>query len=529
MRNAAGFLPPGAPFYGIPQGSVFAVDGAGLGPAEAVSREASADSPLGRELAAVSIKITAAGGTAVDAILYSVSANRVTAILPAAAPVGNGTVVLTYDGRASAAVPIRIVASAFGFSSVDGSGVGGAAPRIGGVEGDRVAFLNAANPGETLVFEGTGLGADSNDETMPIDGAANLADLPFEVYFGYVKAEVTYRGRSKRPGWDRVDVVVPEGIDGCYTSVYSKTRGDVVSNTVTVAVAPAAAGRVCKEFGFRPTNYEEVFSRSAVNAAWYYLGQFITSIPATGPIPASTTVTDAANAQFVRYDTFQFSNYGGRGEPGYGSCVVTTALGELVVVPIEIKALDAGPSIGLTLPNGNEIRLPKQTPITSYVYSSGPPTRPLFIPAGGGTFKFSAPGGEDVGAHEATIRTTAPVRWTNRSMITAVNRSSNLEITWTGGEEDSYLIIYGASTNGANPPLITSFNCAERTSAGRFVVPRDILASMGPSFAVPGPFSIPTGQLALINYRIPAKFEAQGIDVGNISYYVWDATQVTYQ
>ena len=110
-----------------------------------------------------------------------------------------------------------------------------------------------------------------------------------------------------------------------------------------------------------------------------------------------------------------------------------------------------------------------------------------------------------------------------------MNRSSNLEIAWTGGEDDSYVVLYGASGNGANPPLITSFNCAARAAAGRFVVPRDILASMIPSFAVPGPFSIPTGQLAVIHYRFPAKFEAPGIDVGNISFYVWDAILLNYQ
>ena len=200
VRNAAGFLPPGAPFYGIAQGSVFVADGLGLGPGDAVSREASTETPLSREMAGVSIKIMAAGGTAFDALLYSVSPTRVTAIVPSAVPIGNATLVLTYDGRVSAPAPLRIVSSAFGFATVDGSGVGGAAPRIGGIEGDRVAFLNAANPGEKLLFEGTGLGAVSGDETVPIGERANLAELSFEVYFGNVKAEVVYRGRSARPG-----------------------------------------------------------------------------------------------------------------------------------------------------------------------------------------------------------------------------------------------------------------------------------------------------------------------------------------
>jgi hypothetical protein len=45
-----------------------------------------------------------------------------------------------------------------------------------------------------------------------------------------------------------------------------------------------------------------------------------------------------------------------------------------------------------------------------------------------------------------------------------------------------HVILYGASSNGANPSLFTQFNCAERVEAGRFTVPADVLSSMVPSF-----------------------------------------------
>ena len=116
----------------VAQGSVFAADGVGLGPDDPISTEASTDAPLSRAMAGVSIKIVDAGGAAFDAILHSVSPTRVTAILPSEVPVRRN--------------------------------VGGAAPRIRGIENDRRAFLKAANPEETLLFEGTGLCAVSGDE-----------------------------------------------------------------------------------------------------------------------------------------------------------------------------------------------------------------------------------------------------------------------------------------------------------------------------------------------------------------------------
>lgn len=528
IRNAASFLPPGVPSYAIAQGSVFALDGVGIGPEDPVKVEASHESPLKRDLEGVSVKVTV-GETIVDAILYSVSAKRVTAILPSATPVGTATVTLSYNGQASNGLPFQVVSSAFGFTTFDGSGVGAGVVRI--KDSELVGFLNSANPGMTLMFEGTGLGPDPNDETIPLDGvAADMPDAPFEFFFGSIKAEVLYRGRSNRPGWDRVEVIVPEGIAGCYTTALAK-MGNFISNTITVAVA--ASGKSCEEFGYAPSDLEGLFAKDTVNAAWYYLGKHIAHIPAIGTlVPAMTSTSDLASGQFVRFDKFQFTNFGGRGDPGYGSCVVSYSLGpEQTVVSVLLKPLDAGPFLTLQPPTGAALRLAKATDSSGgYAYTSSVPQRPLFLPdQTGGTFKFTAPGGEDVAAHEATIETSAPVRWTNRTAISDVNRAAGLEVTWTGGDPNSFIIIAGGSSNGANPPLVTAFNCGERVSAGKFTIPREILSSLVPSFTVPGPFSLPTGQLNISTFKLPAKFEAPGIDVGNISYQTSETQLVNYR
>ena len=525
VMNAASRMVPGTPHYGIAQGSVIHIDGQGIGPEDPVSIKV-AEAALGVELAGVTAKVTV-DKTTTDINLYSVSETRVVGILPAATPIGNGTLTLTYAEKTSVPAPLKVVTSTFGIVSVAANGVG-TAKAIYAADAHPVTFLNSANPGETLVFEGTGLGADMamNDETMWIESPTDMPDMPFEFYFGSVKAQVNYRGRSNQPGWDRVEVVVPDGISGCFTSAYAKT-GEAVSNFVTVPIA--SEGRICIEQGFAVSEVEVLLSREVVNAGWLSLGQFSNTLPAIGPLPASTTITDSANAGFIQNTPFAYGNYGGRGDPGFGSCVVTQGTATNIVRPTALRYLDAGDFIPLTLPNGTAVRLLKEQPIPSYVYSSAPPERPSFIPKEGGTFRFNITGGEDIGATEVTIKTNGAFTWENRSKLTDVNRSSGLEVTWTGGDPDTYMIIYGASATNTDPSVFTSFNCAERVEAGKFSIPRDVLSSMVASAVIPGPFQIPSGQLAIINYKVPEKFSADGLDSGNINFYFWDGLLVNYR
>jgi uncharacterized protein (TIGR03437 family) len=529
VRNAAGFTIAGTPYYGIAQGSVFAVAGSALGPEEPVAHNLD-DGPLPTSLAGVSVQIaiTARPGETFQALLYSVSKERVLAILPSSTPTGDGVVTFTYDGK-SVTTPIKVVDFAFGIATVDGKGIGTAIAHFHDEEAKPVSFLNSAHMGEIIVLEGTGLGADPNsDETNWIENPSNIEGAPLEVYFGKIPAEIRYKGRTRRPGWDRIEVVVPEGIGGCYVSVYAKS-GSNISNFVTLPVSENLESRNCVEVGFGTPDITELLTREVVNAGWLYLGQFSSTMPAIGPIPASTTTTDSANAGFIRFTPFMFSNFGGRGDPGFGSCVVTTAIGTNVVGPQAVKYLDAGPHMTLTLPNGGSVRLNKESPIPTYSYSSAPPQRPGFIPKEGGTFRFTSDGGEDVGPVNAPIRTNGPFTWTNRGALGEVNRASDVEVRWTGGDEDTYMLIYGASATMTDPPVVTSFNCVEKTSAGKFTIPRDVMSSMVQSASIPGPFAFPTGQLAVVNYRYPVRFEAPGLDVGNISMFFWDGLVMHYK
>ena len=68
--------------------------------------------------------------------------------------------------------------------------------------------------------------------------------LQIEVDIGGVAAKVLYHGRSRYPGLDQINVVVPAGVSGCAVSVDVVT-GSYASNFATIPVA--ASGRTCSD------------------------------------------------------------------------------------------------------------------------------------------------------------------------------------------------------------------------------------------------------------------------------------------
>jgi len=97
IENAATNIPPGLPNAAIAQGALFVVKGKNLGPANVVVASVF---PLPTSIGGTSIQVTV-GGTTVDAIMYYSLAGQIAAILPSRAPVGTGTLIVTYNGLAS--------------------------------------------------------------------------------------------------------------------------------------------------------------------------------------------------------------------------------------------------------------------------------------------------------------------------------------------------------------------------------------------------------------------------------------------
>src|SRR5581483_1856487 len=236
VENAASYVPPGLPNSGIAQGSLFVVKGTNLGPA---ALAIATTFPLPGSIGGTSVTVTV-GSTTVNAVMYYSLAAQIAAILPSKTPTGTGTVKVTYNGQ-SVTAPIVVVQSSVGIVTVSQSGAG-----------DAIAFLNsdsglitpshAANPGEVLVFWGTGLGPVTSDETQPAV-QSDLTNIPLQVLIGGKPATILFRGRNACcSSVDTVYVTVPDGLSGCAVSVNMQI-GNLVSNTTTIAVA--GTGRTC--------------------------------------------------------------------------------------------------------------------------------------------------------------------------------------------------------------------------------------------------------------------------------------------
>ena len=105
---------PGMPTYGIAQGSIVDLFGAGL----ATTTNAAQSFPLPTSLSGTSVSITINSVTT-QAILYYVSPGQINAIIPSATPAGTGQLTVTVNGKTSAPAPITVVQSAFGMLSLN--------------------------------------------------------------------------------------------------------------------------------------------------------------------------------------------------------------------------------------------------------------------------------------------------------------------------------------------------------------------------------------------------------------------------
>jgi uncharacterized protein (TIGR03437 family) len=523
IQNNYSYLIPGTPNFAIAQGCIFVLYGDNMAPAGLLTQ--GFNPALNRNLGGVSVKITV-NGTTTEAVPYYVSPGQIAAILPSATPVGTGTMTVTYNGQTSPPFALTVVQSAFGILTLGGNGLGTAA--VYDLDFNYITPTHAANPGQVVYFWGTGQGPDPNDETLLIPAPQNLANLPFEFYIGNKPARVVFHSRSAYPGLDQIAVEIPEGVSGCYAAAYAKT-GNLMSNFTSIPIA--ATGRVCADWFTTSADVERLLGtgKTEVNLGWFYLARFRSYSPAFGSQPANMNTQDAATATFLRYTPFDSSNWGAVGGFGNPGCVVTTWRTDSPFASPILKRLDAGPSVTLTLPDGTTRTLTRMQ-VSNFVFSvnDATPGAQLIIPEAGGTFRFNAPGGEDVGAAEATIAANNPLIWNEHTTITEVSRSQPLTVTWRGGTPGGLVIIQGGSFAGDNAEIFTSFGCTVPVEAGSYTVPRDVLASMVASRVI-APQNIPTGSLLVQHFTLPARFTATGLDHGSIVWQSYSSTAVHYR
>jgi uncharacterized protein (TIGR03437 family) len=488
VNNSSGIL-PGFPNSGIAPSSLFVVKGSGLAdPGDPVLQ--SSQSPgIPLTLNGASISVTVNNVTTHPALYYT-SPKQLAAVLPASTPVGTGTLTVTYNGVASNAAPIQVVPSALGINTYyTNSGVATDAST-----GALLTYTNSGKPDQTITLWATGLGADPADSDTTYTLKPHSVNTPLQIYIGGVLAKIGYHGASPYPGVNQINLTIPASVpNGCWISL-AAVAGGVVSNTVTLPINKGGGACIDAQTGLNGNQISPAGGQTLRTG-------LVALIQTNSPRKDGTrNISSSADAAFEKYTGI----YTPTNSVSPGGCIVNN------LTPVTIGGITglAPGTITLTGPSGAPVTLASQFGIKGAFYAILPTGA---IPQTGGTFTFKGSGGADVGPFTSTITFSNPLlTWTNQSAAATIDRTQGLQVTWTGGNPGTYVVITGTSTS-LTPPVTGAYTCLASVDDGQFTVPSYILSAL------------PAGNGGtLLQNNVYSALSATGLDIavalGNVSF-----------
>jgi uncharacterized protein (TIGR03437 family) len=500
ILNNSSLTPPGMPNYGIAPSSLFIVQGSDLAdPGDPVLQDSSAGLPLTLNGASITVVV---GGVTTHPALYYTSSTQLAAVLPAATPVGTGTLTVNYRGTNSAPAPIQVVASAIGINEYNQIpiplGVLNTNIDLGvatdAVTGALLSFTNSGTPGEIITLWTTGLGADPADSDTTYTLAPHKVNTPLQIYVGGVLATILYQGSAGYPGVNQINLTIPTSVTtDCQVPLVAVT-GNIISNVVVLPIHQGVGTCVKQLTAGATITGDQILKDTQDTLRAGSLGVLQTDATNAKGVH---TVTSSAGASFFK-STGLLAGATGRGDNlSPGSCAVYPIItgGAITVV-----GLDAG-SVTLTGPSGLSVALPPQLGITG----NDGATLPAGVVPLGGTFTFNGSGGADVGPFSSTLTIASPnFKWTNPSAATTIDRTQGLLYTWTGGLPETYVLLGGTSTGSG---VTAGYSCKVTVEAGQFTVPSYIL------LGVPAG----SGGASIQQHDTDSSFSATGLDLGGVS------------
>jgi uncharacterized protein (TIGR03437 family) len=527
--NNYGFTPAGFPNSGIALGTLFIISGSHLADpnVEAVLQNSQAAGGLPKTLNGASVSVTSGSTTVTPAFYYAIS-TALAVVLPSNTPLGTAQVTVTYGGQKSNAFSFQVVATAPGLDTYYGTANG-----LGVATNNSTGFLynynNSVPPTTIVTLWGSGLGADALRDVQYVTPPFAINGLA-HVYVGGVDAQIIYQGASGFPGLNQVDITIPANAPtGCNVSVVGVTAAGQPTNFITLPIGSSPCSDPA--FGVTGGTLSTLTGQESVNTGVVFLVQNTApqqlSADRTGSLDAepaaesATTVTDVAEAVFEHYTGSQYG--GGGGLPSIGSCVVNQNLtggAKGTTTPLNPGTVTVtGPVGSATLTSiGTELGgfLAGFYEAATCMDGSVPPSclAAGFIPETGGTFTFNGSGGTsaatarpaaagstNIGAFNAQIVFPNPLlNWTNQSAAATITRSEGVLVTWTGGSDNTFVVIGGNSSSGTASGM---FSCYAPVSAGSFMVPAYVTAAMPASS---------NGQLTVENFTNFTPFTAAGLD-----------------
>jgi uncharacterized protein (TIGR03437 family) len=453
VLNNSSYLPFGYPGYGIAPSSLFVVRGTNLAdPGDPVLHSSEAPGiPLTLNGASLTVVVN---GVTTHPALYYTSPTQLAAVLPAATPVGSGTLTVTYNGQTSPPTPMVVVPSALGINTYYGN-IGVATDATTGA---LLTYTNSGVAGQTIVLWSTGLGANPADSDTTLTLTPHAVNTPLQIYIGGLPATVLYAGASPYPGVNQINLTIPQGVPtGCWVPLVAITNGTSIGNVVTLPIT--SGGGVCKDVITQFTG-----DQLAITPGQTVRGGLVALLHVDTPDGnGKRTIQNVADGAFQRYSGIYVPD----AQVSPGGCIV----GPLIAKPIpQIRGLDPGP-VRLTGPSGLDITLPLALGVKGTLYS------PLgdSVLTSGGTFTFQGSGGADVGSFNVSLDIHNPLlTWTNSADAANIDKSKGLLVKWTGGNPGSFVIISGSVADAVG--TFVRYQCEVSADAGQFLVPSYILS-----------------------------------------------------
>lgn len=516
--NSASGIPPSLPGGALAQGSFFTIFAAGVGPTPPQQAE---QFPLPTNLGGTRVQVRQ-GTRTVDCYLVFTSNTQINGIIPSNAPLGNAEMIVTYNGNASRAVPVRIAQHNFGiFATSQGRGPGIIQNFQTQLEQPLNTRSATAKPRQVIILWGTGAGPISAPDNVA-PPAGNLP-FPFEMTIGGKPARLLYSGRA--PCCSGVDQIVAEVPDdapqGCYVPVQVKA-GDVWSNVVTMAIEQN--GQTCQD----TTNPASTLTSTGGKVGVVMLTRFSATLNTAteGEMKLDADLGVAAFPEVTAAGDLGFNML--TSLPPVGTCQafagvrdISDLLGGAFGGPLQTsgtsKMLDAGAALRVSS-GGQSANLERSTNGTYLGLLGGSiplPGTPASVPLDAGTFTIAGTGGPDVGAFNASITLRPPISWTNRNQLGAIDRKTPFQVTWTGGTAGESLMVLGYGTDQANKAS-SGFLCNAPAGDGSFTVPASAMANL-PAVQAAGDLGGKFGLLGLFGFRSAGQmvpFQAPGLDLG---------------
>jgi uncharacterized protein (TIGR03437 family) len=502
ILNNSSLTPPGMPNYGIAPSSIFIVQGSGLAdPGNPVLQDSSAGLPSTLNGASITVVV---GGVTTHPALYYTSPAQLAAVLPAATPIGKGTLTVNYRGTNSAPAPIQVVASAIGINEYNQIpiplGVLNTNIDLGvatdAVTGSLLSFTNSGTPGEIITLWTTGLGADSADSDTTYTSTPHSVNTPLQIYVGGVLANVLYQGSAGYPGVNQINLTIPTSVtQDCQVPLVAVT-GNIISNVVVLPIHQGGGTCVSQLTAGRTITGDQILKDTQDTLKAGGLSVIQTNVTNAKGI---RTVTNGVGASFFK-DTGLLAGAVGRGDNlSPGSCAVYPIIAG--VNTLTLVGLDAG-SVTFTGPAGLAITLAPDYGGLKGDYGA---TLAAGVISAGGTFTFSGSGGADVGPFTSTLTIANPnFNWTNPGAAATIDRTQGLLYTWTGGLPGTYVFLGGVSTGSG---VTAGYSCKVAVEAGQFTVPSYILLGLPAG----------SGGASIQQHDTDSTFSATGLDVAGVS------------